>query len=339
MSTHADDAVVDPWVVLRRLVEENRALRAERDELRDRVDELELRLAQQPTMVAVHEDRPVLGPVAERRTPEAVDDLGAPATGDDGAVPALPDISALLRPWQRDALAAWQAAGRRGVVEAVTGAGKTFVGICATRDAVAAGGRALVLVPTRELQEQWVRVLVEQLPDVAVGRLGGGRQDELAECDVLVAIVHSAAARSLRPRPGDVLVADECHRYGAPTFAQALEDGFEHRLGLTATYEREDDGVATHLRPFFGDVVFTLWYDRALADGVIAPFDIALGAVQLTPEEQQRYDDCGERMEKAARNLEWRHGIARQPYEQFMAQVSRVARGERSDPLSIAARA
>ncbi len=339
MSTHADDAVVDPWVVLRRLMEENRALRAECAELGDRVAELELRLLQQPTAVPVQEEPTALAPVAEEVTPASVHDSTDVAAQDDGALPTLPDIAAMLRPWQRDALAAWHAAGRRGVVEAVTGAGKTFVGVCAARDAVAAGDRALVLVPTRELQEQWVRVLFEQLPDVAVGRLGGGRQDELGECDVLVAIVHSAAARSLRPRPGDVLVADECHRYGAPTFAQALEAGFEQRLGLTATYEREDDGVATYLQPFFGDVVFRLWYDRALADGVIAPFDIALGAVQLTPEEQQRYDDCGERMEKAARNLEWRHGIARRPYEQFMAQVSRVARGERSDPLSIAARA
>ena len=36
MSTQ-DDAVVDPWVVLRRLMAENRALRQERDDLRNRV--------------------------------------------------------------------------------------------------------------------------------------------------------------------------------------------------------------------------------------------------------------------------------------------------------------
>ncbi|MGY1903628.1 sigma-70 family RNA polymerase sigma factor [Modestobacter sp. SYSU DS0903] len=252
--------------------------------------------------------------------------------------PQHPDIWARLRPWQRDALTAWRERGSRGVVEAVTGAGKTFVGICAARDVLAAGGRVVVIVPTIELQDQWWRVLAEQLPDAAIGKLGGGRQDELSDCDVLVAIVHSAARRSLRPRPGDLLVADECHRYGAPSFALALEAGFDQRLGLTATFEREDGGVETHLTPFFGNVVFTLWYDRALADGVIAPFDIALAGVELTAVEQREYDECGERMDVAARNLEWRHNIPREPYDQFFLRVNRAAK-DRSHPASLAARA
>ncbi len=358
MSEHADDAVVDPWVVLRRLMAENRALRAERDELRDRLDDLELRLLQPPPVDVALPDAsaPVTAPPqpAPEAAPPApvVRQASAPrpataprrvpatplSSTDDRPAPDLSDLTLLLRSWQRDALAAWQRAGRRGVVEAVTGAGKTFVGISAARDALAAGGRVLVIVPTTELQEQWFRVLAEWLPDVDIGRLGGGRQDDLSSCDILVAIVNSAATRTLRPRPGDLLVADECHRYGAPGFARALEVGFEQRLGLTATFDREDDGVETYLRPYFGAVVFTLWYDRALAEGVIAPFDIALAAVELTPHEQQEYDACGERMDVAARTLEYRHGIPREPYDRFMAELNRVSR-DRSHPASLAARA
>jgi RNA polymerase primary sigma factor len=54
-----------------------------------------------------------------------------------------------LRAWQSEAFDAWRAAGRRGVVEAVTGTGKTAVGIVAAADAAARGLRTLVLVPGR----------------------------------------------------------------------------------------------------------------------------------------------------------------------------------------------
>ena len=47
----------------------------------------------------------------------------------------------------------------------------------------------IVIVPTTELQDQWHASLVERLPGVRIGRLGGGRQDDLDTCDVLVAIV------------------------------------------------------------------------------------------------------------------------------------------------------
>ncbi|MGY1637893.1 sigma-70 family RNA polymerase sigma factor [Geodermatophilus sp. SYSU D00742] len=350
---------------------ENRALRAERDELRARLDEVELRLLETspgavtvpdvgPAPAATPQPPPTPAPSQQLAPPPttaappsrtAVPTPRPPAplvpsrsTRSTPASPAtrppldLPDLNPLLRPWQRDAVDAWRRAGQRGVVEAVTGAGKTFVGISAARDTLAAGGRVLVIVPTTELQEQWFRVLAEKLPDVDIGRLGGGRQDDLSSCDILVAIVNSAASRTLRPRPGDLLVADECHRYGAPTFAQALEPGFEQRLGLTATFEREDDGVATYLRPYFGEVVFTLWYDRARADGVIAPFDIALGAVELTPQEQADYDTAGEQMASIARALQHRHGIPREPYDRFVAEVNRLSR-DRGHPASRAARA
>lgn len=347
MSTQ-DDAVVDPWVVLRRLMAENRALRRERDELLARVDDLELQLLAQPTTEVTVQDS---GPVLQAHATE--DQLGAseeasriPELGLANsttpparrAYPDLPDMDALLRPWQREALDTWVSAGHRGVIEAVTGAGKTFVGLAAARDTLVAGGRAVVVVPTTELQDQWHAALVERLPGVPIGRLGGGRQDDLDTYDVLVAIVNSAARRTFRPRENDLLIADECHRYGAPGFAQALEERFEHRLGLTATFEREDDGVAAYLRPYFGDVVFTLWYDRALDEGIIAPFDIALVAVDLSEEEQREYDYCSDRMDVAARTLENRFGISRESYGDFMLTLNRLARGQGQDSASAYAR-
>ena len=81
----------------------------------------------------------------------------AEARGDEveGRYP-VPVCLGLYR-WQREALEAWSANDRRGVVEAVTGAGKTRVGLHAIAAQLAAGGKAAVVVPTRELLHQWTR--------------------------------------------------------------------------------------------------------------------------------------------------------------------------------------
>src|SRR5215470_6571329 len=119
--------------------------------------------------------------------------------------------------WQFDALVAWLRCGRRGVVEAVTGSGKTEIAIAAVADARRRGHFVLVLVPSRVLMEQWHTALRATLPDARIGRLGDAGRDSAETCDVLVATRHSAT--TYKPVPpgtaGGLLVADECHGLGA----------------------------------------------------------------------------------------------------------------------------
>ncbi len=61
-----------------------------------------------------------------------------------------------MRPYQEQALASWLAAKKRGVVVLPTGAGKSYL---ALRALLAAARSTLVLAPTIELVEQWVREL------------------------------------------------------------------------------------------------------------------------------------------------------------------------------------
>jgi len=142
-----------------------------------------------------------------------------------------------LRPWQTAALESWNKNKRKGLVEAVTGTGKTRLAIAAIAEELQLGGKVAVIVPTVELQRQWFEELDSHFMDIQIGLLGNGNQDELTSCDVLVAIVHSASRYDLGLQDDELglLVADECHRYGAETFSRALEDGFRSRLGLTAT--------------------------------------------------------------------------------------------------------
>lgn len=238
-----------------------------------------------------------------------------------------------LHAWQVDALEAWRGRGRRGVVEAVTGSGKTMVGVAAVLDEVARRGQACVVVPTTELLRQWAGVLAPLLPQgVSLGLLGDGNGAGLGAADVLVAVVNSARAADLRPRrPGGLLVADECHRYGSEGNRLALEARFAARLGLSATYARSDDAHLTWLDPYFGGTCFRLGYARAIADDVIARVRVALVAVPFTAEERADYEDLSRVMSATRARLVASDLVPADPIGLFLEAVARLARSGASD--------
>jgi superfamily II DNA or RNA helicase len=257
---------------------------------------------------------------------------GAASVGASGGATreALDALS--LRDWQVEAFAAWSAAGCRGVVEAVTGTGKTRLAVAVLRTVLDRGGRGLVLVPTLELLEQWLRELRAAFPGRRLGRLGGGADDDLFSCEVVVATPHSASAVPVDLPPGTtgVLIADEAHRYGAPTWGAALRDEFALRLALTATYERGDDGVDDVLAPYFGEVVVSYGFDRAVADGTVAPFRLGLVAVHLDDDERARHDRADLRVRQLHRELVGVHGMSRDPRRRFEAVAAVVAEADRT---------
>lgn len=234
--------------------------------------------------------------------------------------------------WQAEALDAWHAHGARGVVEAVTGAGKTMIGITAAFEAFSHGLRTAVLVPTTELQQQWKRRIAERIPQARIGLLGAGHKDSFARADILVAVINSAASRHLLDqRKNGLLIADECHRYAAPSFVEALSTRFSYRLGLTATYARPDEKHTELLDPYFGGVVHRLWYDRALADGVIAPYDLAFVAVALEPRERMEYEEASSAVAKVGLGLRSRLKLENAPFAVFAQRVQQLA-GRENDP-------
>lgn len=258
---------------------------------------------------------------------------GAPTAGAPARAAARPAGSRQplhLYSWQEDALAAWTRRGARGVVEAVTGTGKTMVGVAAALDELERRGQVLVLVPTVELQRQWLAELEPRLPEGrSAGRLGSGAGDTLVTHDVLVAVVNSARAIDTRPiRRGGLLVADECHRYGSAVNRLALDGRFTRRLGLSATYARDDDGVAAFLDPYFGGTCFRLGYRRAVSEGITARFTVTLLGVSFAPAEQARYDELTELMRRLWAILVAEHGLPREPFEELLRRVALLAEGE-----------
>lgn len=145
------------------------------------------------------------------------------------------------RPYQRDAIAAWKDAGRRGVVVLPTGAGKSWVAVLAIADAARP---ALVVAPTLDLVRQWHDLLSGAF-GCAVGVVGGGEHEVLP---LTVTTYDSAWAhmRHLGSRFG-LVVFDEAHHLPGPSYSAAAEMAMApFRLGLTATPERTDGGEARY---------------------------------------------------------------------------------------------
>jgi superfamily II DNA or RNA helicase len=196
-------------------------------------------------------------------------------------LPAL-TLDLALRPYQSAALNAWVAAGHRGVIELPTGAGKTYIALHAL---ALLNEATLIIVPTLDLVEQWRRQLTA-LFAVEVGVIGGG---EVAVRAITVATYDSAYLRA--EQLGNrflFLVFDEVHHLPAPSYRQIAEMYIApHRMGLTATYLRED-GAHQELPRLVGSRVYSRGVDE-LTGRHLAPYTHEKRYVELDPEEAAQY--------------------------------------------------
>ncbi|UCE58010.1 MAG: DEAD/DEAH box helicase family protein [Candidatus Bathyarchaeota archaeon] len=187
-----------------------------------------------------------------------------------------------LRSYQKDALDAWFDAGRRGVIVLPTAAGKTFVALKAIETLNVA---SLVVVPTLDLLDQWRQLLSNQF-GIEVGIYGGG-EDILRP--LTVSTYDSAYIRA--EQLGNkfmFIVFDEVHHLPAPSYSQIAEMYIApFRMGLTATYEREDGGHYD-LPQLVGGRVYQLGVD-ALAGKHLSPYTHEKILVDLTPDERRLY--------------------------------------------------
>lgn len=205
----------------------------------------------------------------------------------------------VLYPWQKGALAKWKQRGCRGIVEAVTGTGKTRVGLAAIEDLARADGyryfHPLVVVPTDVLMNQWHEQFLRILPGVKVGRISKDHKDTFACKDVCIGIINSVVKtldpllEHARMNPGrfkTMLIADECHHYiTAPVFSNLLRYPFDYTLGLSATVESPIDWRVQGL----GEIVYEYGFTRAWEEGLIPSFDLVNCTSCFTTEEKADY--------------------------------------------------
>ena len=232
--------------------------------------------------------------------------------------------------WQKNAYDEWEKNDYVGIIEAVTGAGKTLVAHYAMIYHLNLGYDILIIVPNIELQRQWYND-IRKLKDPAgnyiknkykIKLLGGGNKENIAGWKIIIAVVNSAIKHKIIPKQNKgLLIADECHHYGAPRFKDVLKTLYNRRLGLTATFQREDDGIENYLTPYFNNICYSLSYRQALDESVIAHFKIAFVGVDLSKIERVNYNEYQDKCTNLKKKL-FQNGVNEKNFGEFMRQVS-----------------
>lgn len=226
---------------------------------------------------------------------------------------------------QGEAVRAWEAAGRRGILEMATGSGKTITAmICASRLQDEGNGMIVVVsAPYRPLIEQWCDEIrqfgVDPVNLTAVGgplarsrqiaQAGRRIRTGLSQAEVLVVSNDTLCTDDFNQRlaalpSAKLIVADECHNLGAASFADSPPEYFDYRLGLSATPERQYDDVGTEaLRAYFGETCFTFTLEEAIGN-CLTEYDYHVHFVELTPSEMEEWNDLTRQIGTQAWRLE-----------------------------------
>ena len=242
---------------------------------------------------------------------------------------------------QGKAVAAWCGAGCRGVLEMATGSGKTITAmICAHR--LYEEDKPLLIVvaaPYVPLIEQWCDEIAPfGLKPVNLTTAGSAakRANELQKLrrrlrtglsDVEVVVVsHDTLCTSefrAAVEPFDcprLLIADEAHNLGRPSFVNNPPAFFEHRLGLSATPIRQYDEEGTEaLFEFFGPLAFRFTLEEAIGRCLVG-YDYYVHAVYLIKSEMDEWYDLTGKIKQNA----WR-GADGKP-DEYLAKLLRDRR-------------
>jgi superfamily II DNA or RNA helicase len=215
-----------------------------------------------------------------------------------------------LYDWQRRAVDSWiKGDGQepyRGTLEIFTGGGKTIIALaCAEAAAkVSDDFRLVVVTPTVALAEQWVQAIAKfttvATSEIAYLSPARRKRGDLKQFQVLVVVINTARKMvDELSSSGDVmLVVDECHRAGAPTFRAVLDIRGRFKLGLSATPEREEVDEEGEPLQFdeqivakrLGRVVFSFDLADARRENMLPEYKIVHHGVSLTPAEQTEYE-------------------------------------------------
>lgn len=186
--------------------------------------------------------------------------------------------------YQTTALMTWKENSRRGSIVLPTGAGKSFLALKAIDDVRKS---TMVIAPTIDLMSQWYALLTDAF-GCDIGILGGGYH-EITPLTVTTydsAYIYMAQYGNLF----SLLVFDEVHHLPSPNYIQIAEMSIApFRLGLTATYERED-GAEAKLETLLGPVLYRVGV-KELKGKYLSDYQIVRIRVELTPKEKRIYEE------------------------------------------------
>jgi len=229
-----------------------------------------------------------------------------------------------LRDYQKDAVNAWMQT-RKGVIVLPTGAGKTLV---AVKIIAELNTPSLVVVPTLDLLRQWQSVLKESF-NQEIGCYCG--EDHLLR-PITVSTYDTAylQAEKLGDKFG-LLIFDEVHHLPSEGYRHIAEMfASPYRLGLTATFKRED-GLHKELPRLVGGVVFEEKVSK-MAGKHLSDYRLERIYTSLIEEEREEY----ERNYSLYRNYLKTHNIRLRTPKDFRFFIMRTGRDKKARKALIA---
>lgn len=238
-----------------------------------------------------------------------------------------------LYKWQEECVKRWLANNGRGIVQAVTGSGKTLLALTAMEhlDRKLDGKlHVKIVVPTSTLMRQWRQALLKYLsaahsdstaaePDNTIlqdadkirnmiGLRGGGSKSS-PEHKYMIYVINSARYELARQILTELkngkyvlLIADECHHYESGQnrlifeflpYIKEYEDHF-FSLGLSATLPAGQ--ALRYLTSVLGRKIYHYGIKEALTGDTICPYDVYHIGLSLHDDERDEYEALTEQM-------------------------------------------
>ncbi len=250
--------------------------------------------------------------------------------------------------WQEECLRQWENNNCRGIVNAVTGTGKTVL-------ALAAASRLLkeypelrirIVAPTIALANQWRQAVIRTsaFKGIRPGFYGDGIRDEGSQ--IMIYVVNSARTGLARHMRADIalgrhvmLICDECHRYKSKENHRMFDFidrdiskiPLYHCIGLSATpFNGENDD---RLTAALGSEIFRYDLEKASSQQTISQFSICQVATDFLDSEAAEYKELSLEIGLAHKRLLNAYPYLKElPEKSFFREISRLAKAADMDP-------
>lgn len=232
-----------------------------------------------------------------------------------------------IRPHQKKALSNWEQNHYKSLFAMATGTGKTLTSLFAVNDYnfehTITG--LLVIVPLNDLVDQWAKDIESYLNcDTIIAKSNNGESFKTsilnysvykqtavynkADLKPLIIIttydtyiIHYKSIISAFDLDNTIIIADECHNFGAKTARTLLPDSISLRIGLSATPKREYDDIGTKkIFEYFcpNDKTYNFTIEDAIKNDMLCHYYYYPVIVHLTHDEMDEYNLWTDKIKK-----------------------------------------
>ena len=221
-----------------------------------------------------------------------------------------------LYDWQKECLNTWRENRDHGIINVITGAGKTVLALAAMQDLFQRfpNTQIKIVVPTITLAKQWQKEILNYdnhyfTTNFRIGLYYGKIKNDPAVTDIMIYVVNSARnsisrhiLEGFKKKIHQFLICDECHHYGGEynrlifRFLElsSYQNPLYHSLGLSATPQSAN--YQSVLVPSLGEEIYHYGLEEATERNSISPFALIHVRLSFTIDEREDYSEIENRI-------------------------------------------